>query len=64
MGYDDETKRMMLLSLNAGVTVHDVIENTGFELLMAEEIIQNDPPTDKELRILREDVDPDGLYRK
>ena len=64
MGYDEETKQMMLLSLNPGVTVDDVIENTGFELLMAEEITHNDPPTAKELKILREDVDPDGLYRK
>jgi len=63
MGYDDESKRMKLLSLNPGVTVENVVENTGFELLMADEITQNEGPTEKELRILREQVDPDGLYR-
>ncbi len=63
MGYDDESKRMKLLSLNPGVTKEEVIENTGFELLFADEITHNHPPTTEELKILREQVDPDGLYR-
>ncbi len=63
MGYDDESKRMKLLSVNPGVTKEMVVENTGFELLFAENITQNAPPTDEELSILREKVDPDGLYR-
>jgi len=63
LGYDDETKRMKLLSVNPGVTVEKVIENTGFELLLAGHITENEPPTAEELRILREHVDPDGLYR-
>jgi glutaconate CoA-transferase subunit B len=64
LGYDEKSKRMKLLSLNPGVTVEDVIENTGFELLMADEITHNGPPTAEELKILRTEVDPDGLYRK
>ncbi|MCZ7586255.1 MAG: 3-oxoacid CoA-transferase [Deltaproteobacteria bacterium] len=63
LGFDDETRRMKLLSLNPGVTVEQVIESTSFELLVAGDLETNDPPTDDELRILREDVDPDGLYR-
>lgn len=63
LGYDDVTKQMKLLSVNPGVTVEKVIENTGFELLFADHITQNEPPTDEELKILREKVDPDGLYR-
>jgi glutaconate CoA-transferase subunit B len=63
LGFDDETKRMKLLSVNPGVTADDVIENTGFELLLADEIGKNPAPTDEELKILREKVDPDGLYR-
>lgn len=63
MGFDDETKRMKLLSLNPGATVEDVVEHTGFELHMADEITHNEPPSDEELKILREKIDPDGLYR-
>ena len=62
LGFDDVTKRMKLLSVNPGVTVEQVIENTGFELLFADEITENPPPTEKELKVLREEVDPDKLY--
>ncbi len=62
LGFHPESKRMMLLATQPGVKVEDVIENTGFELLMADEIEANPPPTDEELRILREEVDKDRLY--
>lgn len=64
LGFDEETKRMKLLSVNPGVTREQIVENTGFELLFADEISENPPPTDEEISILREKVDPDGLYRK
>lgn len=63
MGYDEASKKMKLLSVNPGVAVQDVIDNTGFELLIADEITHNSPPTAEELKILRENIDPDGLYR-
>ena len=62
LGYHPDSKRMMLLATQPGVTIDDVIENTGFELLMADEIEAYPPPTDEELRILREDVDKDKFY--
>ncbi|MDP8222120.1 MAG: hypothetical protein P9L99_02055 [Candidatus Lernaella stagnicola] len=43
--------------------IAQVVENTGFELPVADEVTENAPPTAEELRILREDVDPDGFYR-
>lgn len=63
MGFDEQTCRMKLLSLNPGVSIGDVQKNTGFELLVAEDLKRNEPPTEEELRILRTEVDPDGLYR-
>ena len=60
LGFDDATKRMQLESLHPGVTAHDVQANTGFELLMADEIAASQPPTAEELKILREEVDPLG----
>ena len=62
LGFHPETKRMMLLRLQPGVTVEQVKENTGFELLIAEHLEENEPPTAEELRILREEVDPERLY--
>jgi glutaconate CoA-transferase subunit B len=62
MGYHPESKRMMLLATQPGVTVDQVVENTGFELLMADEIESSPPPTEEELRILRDEVDRDKYY--
>jgi glutaconate CoA-transferase subunit B len=62
LGFHPQSKRMMLLATQPGVTVEQVIENTGFELLLAERIEQNPPPSEEELHILREEVDKDRLY--
>lgn len=62
LGYDDETKRMKLLATNPDVTVEQVVENTGFKLIIPEEVLQNEPPTLEELKVLREEVDPQRLY--
>ena len=59
--YNDETKAMELLKLNPGKTVSDVIENSGFEILIPEKYTMVEPPTEEELKILREQVDPDKL---
>jgi len=62
LGYDEDTKRMKLLATQPGVSVEEVLENTGFELLLPERIEQSQPPTEEELRILRDEVDHDRLY--
>jgi glutaconate CoA-transferase, subunit B len=62
LGYHPESKRMMLLCTQPGVSVEQVIANTGFDLLLAAHIEENLPPTAEELRILREEVDRDRLY--
>jgi len=62
MGFDEKTKHMQLLALNPGVTLEQVIENTGFELIIPDRVDHNQPPTVEELRVLREEVDPNRLY--
>ena len=64
MGFDEESKRMKLLAVNPGVTVQNVIDNTGFEMLIADDVEQMEAPTAEELRILRTEVDPKGYYLK
>lgn len=58
MGYDEETKRMMVESIHNGYTFDQVQENCGFELLKAKEIRETPQPAEKELAILRNEVDP------
>jgi glutaconate CoA-transferase subunit B len=61
IGYDPATRRMRVESLHPGVTKEEVVANTGFELLFADPLPTTTEPTDEELRILREEVDPQGF---
>jgi glutaconate CoA-transferase subunit B len=55
---------MILTALHAGKTVEDAKANTGWELKTAAQIRTTDPITEKELKILREELDPKGIYLK
>jgi glutaconate CoA-transferase subunit B len=39
-----------------------VIANTGFELIIPDRVETNEPPSAAELRLLREEIDPERLY--
>jgi len=58
MGYDDQTKRMEIVSLHPGITLEQVRQATGFALGVRVPLQTTSPPTDTELTILRTDVDP------
>ncbi len=62
MGFEEKTKRMILLATNPGITVQQVLDNTDFAMLVADKVVENEPPSEEELRILRTEVDPDRLY--
>lgn len=57
-GYHPETKEMMLISLHPGKTIEDVKANSSFNILIPEKYDMTTEPTDEELKILREKVDP------
>ena len=58
------TGRFQISKLTPGVSVDAVMAETGFQPDVAEKIEEVKAPTSKELRILREEVDPNGLYFK
>ena len=59
--FDPDSKRMRIRSVHPGVTVEQVVEATGFEVAPStDDVPETDAPTDEELRILREEVDPTG----
>ncbi len=58
MGFEEQSKRMKVLSVNPGYSRKDIQDNCGFELLWADKITETAHPDADELRILREDVDP------
>ena len=61
LGFDDESKEMMLLSVHPGVTIKEVVENTSFKLIIPDKVSTTTPPSDEELQILREEIDPSGI---
>ena len=61
--FTEDEHRMRLVSVHPGYTVDDVVENTGFELVMSEEVPTTTPPTDWELEMLRTRVDRGGQLR-
>jgi glutaconate CoA-transferase subunit B len=60
----DETGELILTALHPGKTVEMVRENTGWDIKVAPELSTSDPPKEEELRILREELDPLGVYLK
>jgi len=61
--FNEKTKRMYLASYHPGVKPKQVKENTGFDLDVSR-AKQTEPPTKAEIKILREKVDPEGIFLK
>jgi len=58
MDFDEESRRMRVISLHPGCTVEEVQANCGFEFLVAGRLEDTPPPTPRELDMLRTAVDP------
>jgi glutaconate CoA-transferase subunit B len=60
LGFYPDSKRMMVQSLHPGVRREDIVRNTGFQLLWPDTLGETAAPTQEELRLLREVIDPQG----
>ena len=60
----DENGELILTTLHPGITVDQVRANTGWELKTSSQMRVTQPPGEEELRILREELDPQGIYLK
>jgi glutaconate CoA-transferase subunit B len=60
----DEQGEMVLAAVHPGVAVEEVRRNTGWDLQVRPELATTPPPTAEELRIIREELDPTGIYLK
>jgi len=61
MGFEEKSRRMQVLALHPGVSLEEVRDNTGFELLVADQVETTEPPSERELSVLRH-LDPEQLY--
>lgn len=58
----DDNGELILTFLHPGKTVEQAIENTGWALKVSKSLSQTKEVTQEELRILREELDPEGIY--
>ena len=58
------TGEMTLLTLHPGVSLEDVRANMGWDPKRAEDLGETPVPSDEELRLIREVLDPGGVYTR
>ncbi len=61
--FEPESKEMILTAVHPGVTVEEVIENTGWPLQIAQEVETTPAPTVEELALIQK-FDPQGFWTR
>ena len=62
LDFDPTSKHMRLESVHPGTTLEDVLATTGFTPILPEQIPTTTPPTPEQVRLIREEIDPEGMY--
>jgi glutaconate CoA-transferase subunit B len=60
-GFDEETGEMTMLTLHPGVAIEDVRANMGWDPKVADGLGETPSPSEEELRIIRMELDPEGV---
>ena len=61
-GFDPQSKKMQLESIHPNTTLDDVLSNMGFEPIVPDNVPVTAPPTAEEIRLIREEIDPEKAY--
>jgi acyl CoA:acetate/3-ketoacid CoA transferase beta subunit len=62
LDFDPESKRMRLISIHPGTTLEDVLANLSFQPIVPDDLPTTEPPTAEQVRLIREEIDPEGMY--
>ncbi len=62
--FHPETREMYLESHHPGITIETIKKNTGWDLKIAENVRETERPAPELIRILREELDPTGIFLK
>jgi acyl CoA:acetate/3-ketoacid CoA transferase beta subunit len=62
LDFDPESKRMRLVSIHPGITLEDVLENMNFRPIVPDDLPTTELPTAEQIRLIREEIDPEGMY--
>jgi glutaconate CoA-transferase subunit B len=60
--FDPDNKRMRIKSIHPNTTLEDVLSNMNFEPIVPDHIPVTEEPTAEHIRLIREEIDPDGAY--
>ena len=60
--FDPESKRMRLVSVHPGTTLEDILANLSFQPIVPGDLPTTEPPTAKQVRLIRHEIDPEGMY--
>jgi len=60
--FDAQSREMVLVSVHPGTTPAKIKENTGWDVKVANDLTETPPPTSEEIRIIREELDPQGIF--
>lgn len=63
-GFDEDTGEMTLMTMHPGVTLDQVRENMGWDPKVSSDLGETPPPSEVELRLIRQELDPEGTYTK
>jgi len=61
--FESEDRTMRIRSLHPGVTVEEVMDKTGFAPVVPDDVAETPPPTELEIALLRNAIDPDGVLK-
>jgi glutaconate CoA-transferase subunit B len=61
--FDPQTKEMRLVEVAPGETAESIQADIAWELNVSPELKEITPPTTAELNVIRQELDPQGLYR-
>jgi glutaconate CoA-transferase subunit B len=62
-GFDEQSREMQLQSVHPGVELDDVLAEVSWNLKIVLDLQTTPAPTKQELHLLRDELDPQGLYR-
>lgn len=61
--FDEDSRRMRLRSVHPDTTVEEVLTNMAFKPVVPDDVPQTAGPTEEEVRLIHEVIDPEGMYR-
>jgi len=62
LDFDPESKRMRLVSIHPGIALEEVLANMNFQPILPDDLPITEPPTAEQIRLIREEIDPEGMY--